>query len=67
MQMEVRDDPARPIHLRIFIASPGDVAEEREIARTVIQELPSDPQLHDKITTDPVAWDGPGGVMRSAR
>lgn len=54
------------LHLRVFIASPGDVAEERAIARTVIQDLPLDPLLRGRITTEPVAWDGAGGAAMEA-
>jgi hypothetical protein len=50
----------------MFVASPGDVAEEREIARSVIQALPQDPLLRGKVTTDVVTWDGPGGVAMEA-
>jgi hypothetical protein len=56
----------RPTHLRIFLASPGDVAEERAIAREVIERLPYDPLLRGRITVDLVAWDGPGGAPMEA-
>jgi formylglycine-generating enzyme required for sulfatase activity len=61
-----RKRSAAPRHLRIFLASPGDVAEERAIAREVIGRLPYDPLLRDRITVDLVAWDGPGGVPMEA-
>jgi hypothetical protein len=51
----------RPLHLRVFIASPGDVADERGLARKVIEGLPYDPLLRDVVTLTPVAWDQPGG------
>jgi hypothetical protein len=49
-----------PRHIRIFLSSPGDVAEERAIAREIIEQLPYDPMLRDKLTIDLVAWDKPG-------
>src|SRR4051812_28631920 len=49
-----------PRHLRIFLSSPGDVARERHIARTLIKEkLPVAPFLRDKVTFDLVSWDDP--------
>src|SRR6266568_1480661 len=32
-----------PIHLRVFVSSPGDVASERALARKVVEQLPYDP------------------------
>lgn len=38
--------PAKPPHhLRIFLASPGDVAEERQLALEVLEQLPYCPAL----------------------
>ena len=35
-----------PLHLKVFLSSPGDVAAERELARRLIKdELPYDPLL----------------------
>jgi hypothetical protein len=59
-------NPAPPLYLHIFLASPGDVTEERDIAREVIERLPKDPLLRDKIAVDVVAWDGPGGAAMEA-
>ena len=37
---------AGPLHLKVFLSSPGDVAAERELARRLIKdELPYDPLL----------------------
>lgn len=48
------------MNLRIFISSPGDVADERTFAQQVIeQELPKDPFLRGKVTLDVVRWDDP--------
>ncbi|MEA3278293.1 MAG: SUMF1/EgtB/PvdO family nonheme iron enzyme [Pseudomonadota bacterium] len=52
--------------MSIFLASPGDVVEERAIAREAIERLPYDPLLGGKITVDLVAWDGPGGAPMEA-
>ena len=50
----------RPQHLRVFLSSPGDVAEERELARRLIQnELPVDAFLRGRVTFDVISWDDP--------
>lgn len=49
-----------PHHLRIFLASPGDVAEERQLALQVLEQLPYDPLLRGQVTLKAVAWDKPG-------
>jgi HEAT repeats len=49
-----------PRHLRIFLASPGDVGDEREIALQVLDNLPYDPLLLGKLTIQQVAWDKRG-------
>jgi WD40 repeat protein len=46
-----------PLHLRIFLSSPGDVAEERRLAMEVLAALPRQPLLGGKVTIEPVAWD----------
>ena len=52
------------IHLRIFLSSPGDVADERTFAQQVIeQELPKDPFLREKITCEVVRWDDPNAQV----
>ncbi|HXI29465.1 MAG TPA: AAA family ATPase, partial [Vicinamibacterales bacterium] len=48
-----------PAHLRVFISSPGDVGDERRIAREVIDQLPHEPLLEGKVTIEAVAWDAP--------
>ncbi len=58
-------EPA-PRHLRVFLASPGDVAEERKLALSILQHLPRDPLLRGKITLEAVAWEQDGGVPLSA-
>ena len=51
---------AGPLHLRVFLSSPGDVADERNLARRLLKdELPVDPFLRDRVTLDVIAWDDP--------
>ncbi len=49
-----------PLHLRVFLASPGDVADERALALRVLEQLQYDPLLCGRITVETVAWDKPG-------
>ena len=49
-----------PRHLRVFLASPGDVAEERKLSLEVLDRLPDDPVFRDRITIRTIAWDKPG-------
>ena len=46
-----------PRHLQVFLASPGDVADERGLALTVLEQLQYDPLLRGRITVETVAWD----------
>jgi hypothetical protein len=49
-----------PVHLRVFLASPGDVPEERDLARTLIKErLPYHPLVEDLFTFNVISWDDP--------
>lgn len=49
-----------PLHLRVFLSSPGDVADERALARRLLKdELPYDAFLRDRVTVDVVSWDDP--------
>lgn len=48
-----------PLHLRVFISSPGDVGDERRLAREIIEALPRDPAYRGKITSEAVAYDDP--------
>jgi tetratricopeptide (TPR) repeat protein len=46
--------------IRIFLSSPGDVAEERQIALNVVKNvLPVDPFIRGKANIDIVSWDDP--------
>lgn len=51
---------AAPLYLRIFISSPGDVAAERALVTRLIDQLPYDPLLRDKVAFRIIAWDKPG-------
>jgi hypothetical protein len=52
------------MHLRIFVSSPGDVADERSFAQQVIeQELPRDPLLRSRITCEAMRWDDPSAPV----
>lgn len=46
--------------LSVFLASPGDVSNERSLAREVLGQLPYDPLLRGKVAFEIVAWDQPG-------
>ncbi len=46
--------------IRIFLASPGDIADERTRALAVLERLPYDQFLRGKIALDIVAWDKRG-------
>src|SRR5215831_3412236 len=49
-----------PRPIRIFLSSPGDVSEERRLAREVIKdELSVDPLLRGQVALDVVSWDDP--------
>ena len=52
--------PAQPLFLRIFLSSPGDVEDERKRAIEVLENLPYDPLLRDKLSIRIIAWDRPG-------
>jgi tetratricopeptide (TPR) repeat protein len=54
----------QPLPLRVFLASPGDVHEERERARRLLKhELPYDVFLGDCFTFRVVSWDDPDARM----
>ena len=49
----------QPLHLRVFLGSPGDVNDERQLALKVLNQLPYDPLLRGRVTFEAVAWDHP--------
>ncbi|WP_205525471.1 NACHT domain-containing protein [Pyxidicoccus trucidator] len=48
-----------PLHLRVFLSSPGDVTDERRMAREVVDRLQKEPLLRGRVTLELVAWDDP--------
>ena len=55
-----RPDKSDALAVRIFLASPGDVADERALARKVLEQLQYDPFLRGRVTIETIAWDRPG-------
>jgi hypothetical protein len=51
--------PRRPRHVRIFLASPGDVLQERQAVRDLMQRLERAPLLRGRFTIEVVSWDDP--------
>lgn len=47
------------LHLTVFLSSPGDVHDERRIAREILEELPRRPAFRGKVFVEIVAWDDP--------
>lgn len=48
-----------PRHVRIFLASPGDVLEERQAARELLHRLEREPLVRRDFTLETVSWDDP--------
>jgi len=48
-----------PRHVRIFLSSPADVKEERQLAREMLFRLQRSPMLRGRVTIDVVSWDDP--------
>jgi hypothetical protein len=48
-----------PRHVRIFLASPGDVLEERQAARELLHRLEREPLVRRDFTLEAVSWDDP--------
>jgi len=48
---------------RIFLASPGDVSDERELARTVIDQIRHERAFKDRLNIECIAWDQPGAEV----
>lgn len=54
--------------VRIFPSSPGDVAEERALARELLLGLARGPHVRGRVHIDVVSWDDPhGGATMDAR
>lgn len=52
-------DRRSPRHVRIFLASPGDVVEERNTVRDMLQHLQRSPLVRGDFTIEVVSWDDP--------
>ena len=48
-----------PRHVRIFLASPGDVIRERQAVREMVQRLERSPLIRKDFTIEVVSWDDP--------
>jgi hypothetical protein len=48
-----------PRHVRIFLASPGDVVTERRAARDLLDRLEHEPLIRHDFTIETVSWDDP--------
>jgi hypothetical protein len=53
----------QPKTLRVFISSPGDVANERFLVRQLLQELPYDPFLRGNIVFDVISYNDPAAPI----
>ncbi len=51
------------LHLRIFLASPGDVCDERGLARAVIEQIRSERAFRGHLDLECIVWDQPGESM----
>ena len=47
--------------IKIFISSPSDVNDERQLALEVIEQLPYRPAYREQVAFHVVAWDKPEG------
>ena len=59
-------ESSQPRQMRVFLSSPGDVADERALARRLLkEELPYDPLLPRRgyVTFDVVSWDDPAAPV----
>jgi hypothetical protein len=48
-----------PKHFRVFLSSPGDVQDERSLARKVLNNLPAQPLIRRRVTLQVLSWDDP--------
>jgi hypothetical protein len=48
-----------PVHFRVFLSSPGDLPDERSLARKVLNNLPSQPFIRNRATLQVLSWDDP--------
>ncbi|MCP5306039.1 MAG: SUMF1/EgtB/PvdO family nonheme iron enzyme [Chromatiaceae bacterium] len=50
-----------PLGLKVFLASPGDVGDERALALKALESLGYDARLRGRVAIETIAWDKPGG------
>ncbi len=57
--------PARgaPQPFRIFLASPGDVALERDIVRALVEQVRMERRFRDRLAVQLIGWDQPGQAV----
>ena len=53
----------RSIVYRIFLGSPGDVQDERELARAVIEQVRTERAFRGRVNLECIAWDQPGAEV----
>jgi hypothetical protein len=46
-----------PLHLRVFLSSPGDVSEERRLATEILEQYQKKPHAQGNVTIQLIAWD----------
>jgi hypothetical protein len=51
------------VALRVFPSSPGDVADERGLARKVLARLPQEAQFRGRVLIEDVSWDKPAAPL----
>lgn len=51
------------LEFKIFLSSPGDVSDERALARTVLERLSQEYALCKRIHIEEVSWDDPGAPV----
>lgn len=49
-----------PLQLRVFLSSPGDVTDERALARKILDYLPKERPFRGRLLIEEVSWDDPG-------
>ncbi len=56
-------ETSNPTQLRLFLASPGDVAHERKLAREAINHVSNERRFRGRIDIEIIAWDQPGAAV----
>jgi hypothetical protein len=51
------------VAVRVFLSSPGDVADERGLARQVFARLPQEAQFRGRVLVEDVSWDNPAAPV----